>query len=50
MSEKERSLSLLLLTRTIKYDVEGKITSDTTTNHLTNETYQTPKKRKNFTS
>jgi hypothetical protein len=38
--------TLLLLTRTIKFDAQGNRISDTITNHLTNETYPTPKKAK----
>jgi len=47
MSEARNERTILLLTRTIKYDkYRGNIISDTTTNHLTGETYPTPKKKK----
>ena len=37
--------TLLLLTRTIKFDAKGNVISDTVTNHLRNETYPTPQKK-----
>jgi hypothetical protein len=40
----EQNCSLLLLTRTIKYDEKGNVISDTVTNHLTNKIIPTPKK------
>lgn len=38
--------TLLLLTRTIKFDAKGNVNSDTITNHLRNETYPTPQKKR----
>jgi len=42
MSERK----LLLLTRTIKFDAQGNVVSDTITNHLRGKTYPTPKQKK----
>jgi DNA-binding Lrp family transcriptional regulator len=44
--QKKLDRSLLLLTRTIKYDAKGNVISDTITNHLTKKTYPTPNNRK----
>ena len=38
-------MSLNLLTRTIRYNKNGRRVSDTITNHLTGETYPTPKRK-----
>lgn len=46
MSEAKAYLSLNLLRRTIRRDVNGKIISDTVTNYVTGRTYPTPKRRK----
>lgn len=38
-------MSINLLTRTIKRNKNGRLVSDTITNHITGETYPTPKRK-----
>lgn len=40
------SLSLKLLTRTIKYDQNGHVISDVIHNHIMGKSYPTPKRKK----
>lgn len=46
MSEVKAHLSLNLVRRIIRRDVNGKIISDTVTNYVTGKTYPTPKRKK----
>lgn len=48
MSGIKASLNLNLLRRTIRYDHNGKVVSDTITNHITGKTYPTPKRKRRF--